>query len=63
MAYNEKYFLDIAESLLKLVSFFYHIFRPLVCLVLEHAASVQSDAEFILNEEKKLIPRKGDEEK
>jgi len=63
MAYNEKYVLDIAESLLRLLSFFYHIFRPLVCLVLQHAASVQSDAEFILNEEKKLIPRKGDEEK
>merc|ERR1711874_824280 len=67
MAYNEKYVLDIAESLLKLLSYFYHVFRPLVCLVLEHAASVQSDNEFIINEkfqieEKKLIPRRGDEE-
>ena len=67
MAYNEKYILDIAESLLKLLSFFYHVFRPLVCLVLEHAASVQSDNQFILNEkfqieERKLISRRGDEE-
>jgi len=66
MAYNT-YVLDIAESLLKLLSYFYHVFRPLVCLVLEHAASIQSDAQFIINEkfqieEKKLIPRKGDEE-
>ena len=72
MAYNEflddfSKFFDIAVFPLKLLSYFYHVFRPLVCLVLEHAASVQSDAEFILNEkfqieEKKLIPRKGDEE-
>merc|ERR1711953_100901 len=66
MAYNT-YVLDIAESLLKLLSYFYHVFRPLVCLVLAHAASIQSDAKFIINEkfqieEKKLIPRRGDEE-
>ena len=71
MAYNEflddfSKFFDIAEVPLKLLSYFYHVFRPLVCLVLEHAASVHSDAEFILKEkiqikEKKLISRSGDE--
>jgi len=61
MAYKEKYLLDVMESLLKLLSFFFHVFRPLVCLVLEHGASL-SDQDLILNEklrceEKRLLKR------
>ena len=65
MAYKEKYLLDVLESLLKLLSFFFHVFRPLVCLVLEHGASLTQE-DLILNEklrieEKKLL-KKDDEE-
>jgi len=65
MAYKEKYLLDVLESLLKLLSFFFHVFRPLVCLVLEHGSSYTQE-DFILNEklrneEKKLL-KKDDEE-
>merc|ERR1712227_274720 len=61
MAYKEKYLLDVMESLLKLLSFFFHVFRPLVCLVLKHGASF-SDQDLILNEklrceEKRLLKR------
>ena len=61
MAYKEKYLMDVMESLFKLLSFFFHVFRPLVCLVLEHGASLSHD-DFILNaklqsEHKKLLKR------
>merc|ERR1719471_2513598 len=59
MAYKEKYLMDVMESLFKLLSFFFHIFRPLVCLVLETGASLsQEDLSLdnkLRSEEKKLL--------
>lgn len=64
MAYKEKYLMDVMESLFKLLSFFFHIFRPLVCLVLETGASFSHEDLSLDNklrsEEKKLL--KTDEE-
>ena len=63
MAYKEKYLVDVMESLFKLLSFFFHVFRPLVCIVLDHGASLSEDYlldEKLRSEEKKLL--KKDEE-
>ena len=65
LAFKEKYLLDVLESLLKLLAFFFHVFRPLVCLVLEHGASL-SQENLIMNDklqiEGKKLLKKNDEE-
>jgi len=64
MDYKEKYLMDVLESLFKLLSFFFHVFRPLVCLVLIQGASITQETLFLNDklryEEKKLL--KTDEE-
>ena len=69
LLYKDKWLLDLLQSSFKLFSFFLHIFRPLVSLVLEHGYSLSvGHTDFIKNsqysnEVKQLLSIKNEDEK